>query len=120
LEEAGFTSADIPREWDAFWSFWCDQVQPAVREATAREDIWGVGLPMSVKGDDTLSEFREFVVAYEADYVTRDGRLIIDDPEIRQKLTKAIDGYTALYRNGCIPPGSAAWGNIDNNKAFLG
>jgi multiple sugar transport system substrate-binding protein len=119
LEEAGFTPGEIPREWDAFWSFWCDQVQQAVREATGREDIWGVGLPMSVKGDDTLSEFRQFVVAYGADYVTRDGRLIIDDPEIRQRLVKAIDGYTTLYRKGCTPPGSAAWGNIDNNEAFL-
>ena len=49
LERAGFTLADIPKEWDAFWSFWCDQVQPAVRRATGRDDIWGVGLPMSVE-----------------------------------------------------------------------
>jgi multiple sugar transport system substrate-binding protein len=28
LERAGFTLADIPKEWEAFWSFWCDQVQP--------------------------------------------------------------------------------------------
>ena len=34
LEQAGFTLADIPKEWEAFWSFWCDQVQPAVRRAT--------------------------------------------------------------------------------------
>ena len=47
LEQAGFTLADIPKEWEAFWSFWCDQVQPAVRRATGRDDIWGVGLPMS-------------------------------------------------------------------------
>ena len=33
LEQAGFTLADIPKEWEAFWSFWCDQVQPAVRQA---------------------------------------------------------------------------------------
>ena len=46
LEQAGFTLADIPRkDWDAFWSFWCDQVQPAVRRVTGRDDIWGVGLP---------------------------------------------------------------------------
>ena len=47
LEQAGFTLADIPKEWEAFWSFWCDQVQPAVRKATGRDDIWGVGLAMS-------------------------------------------------------------------------
>ena len=46
LERAGFTLADIPKEWETFWSFWCDQVQPAVRRATGRDDIWGVGLPM--------------------------------------------------------------------------
>jgi multiple sugar transport system substrate-binding protein len=31
LERAGFTLADVPKEWEAFWAFWCDQVQPAVR-----------------------------------------------------------------------------------------
>ena len=47
LERAGLTLADIPKEWEPFWSFWCDKVQPAVRKATGRDDIWGVGLPMS-------------------------------------------------------------------------
>jgi multiple sugar transport system substrate-binding protein len=50
LERAGFTHADIPKDWAAFWSFWCDQVQPAVRRVTGRDDIWGVGLPMSAAG----------------------------------------------------------------------
>ena len=49
LERAGFSLADIPQDWEAFWSFWCDRVQPAVRQATGRDDIWGVGLPMSVE-----------------------------------------------------------------------
>jgi multiple sugar transport system substrate-binding protein len=50
LEQAGFTLADVPKQWDAFWSFWCDRVQPAVRQATGRDDIWGVGLSMSARG----------------------------------------------------------------------
>ena len=41
------------REWEAFWSFWCDQVQPAVREALGRDDVWGVGLSMSAGASDT-------------------------------------------------------------------
>jgi multiple sugar transport system substrate-binding protein len=45
LERAGFTLADIPKEWGAFWTFWCDQVQPAVREALGRDDIWGSACP---------------------------------------------------------------------------
>jgi multiple sugar transport system substrate-binding protein len=81
LEQAGFTLADIPKEWEAFWSFWCDRVQPAVRKATGRDDLYGVGLPMSVlPAGDTTVDFSQFVAAYGADYVTRDGRLVIDEP----------------------------------------
>jgi multiple sugar transport system substrate-binding protein len=118
LERAGFTLEDIPHEWDAFWSFWCDEVQPAVREAVGSENIWAVGLPMSMKDTDTWTQFFQFVVAYDADYVTRDGRLIIDDPEIRQRLITAADHYTKIYRKGCTPPGSVGWANTDNNKQF--
>ena len=52
-KQAGFTLEDIPKEWEAFWSFWCDQVQPAVRRATGRDDIYGVGLAMSIGAYDT-------------------------------------------------------------------
>ena len=119
LEQAGFTLDDIPREWDAFWSFWCDEVQPAVRRATGRNDIWGVGLATSVEAGDTQVQFLQFLAAYDADYVTPDGQLIIDDPEVRRRLVKALDDYTATYRKGCTPPGSVSWTGIDNNKAFL-
>ena len=30
-----------------------------------------------------------------------------------------MDSYTGLYRRGCTPPGSATWGDIDSNKAFI-
>jgi multiple sugar transport system substrate-binding protein len=108
LERAGFSLADIPREWEAFWSFWCDRVQPAVRLATGRDDIWGVGLPMSANSTDAYIQLDAFVSAYGADYVTADGRLVLDDPEIRQGLVKALDSYTAIYRKGCTPPDSLA------------
>jgi multiple sugar transport system substrate-binding protein len=119
LEQAGFTVEDIPKEWDAFWAFWCDEVQRAVRRALGRNDIWGVGAPMSVEASDTHVEFHQFVQAYEADWVTRNGRLVIDDPEVRRRLVKVLDDYAAIYRKGCTPPGSVSWTNIDNNKAFL-
>jgi multiple sugar transport system substrate-binding protein len=118
LERAGFTVADIPKDWDSFWSFWCDRVQPEVRKTTGR-DVWGVGLPMSAGADDPRTQFFQFVSAYDADYVTRDGRLVIEEPEIRQRLVKAMTSYTGLYRKGCTPPDSASWGDIDNNKAFF-
>jgi multiple sugar transport system substrate-binding protein len=119
LEQAGLTLADIPEGWEAFWAFWCDQVQPAVRRATGRDDIWGIGLSMSGDATDPETEFFQFVYAYAADYVTRDGKLLIDDPEVRRRLIKAMDSYTAIYRKGCTPPDSLTWANIDNNKQFL-
>ena len=67
---------------------------------------------MSVEAGDTELQFFQFVAAYDADYVTRDGRLVIDDPEIRQRLVKAIDSYTAIYRKGCTPPDSVDLGAI--------
>jgi multiple sugar transport system substrate-binding protein len=119
LNQAGFTVTDIPREWEAFWSFWCDQVQPAARRATGREDIWGVALPMAIRAGDTDLEFFQFVAAFDADYVSRDGRLVIDEPEIRQRLVRAIDSYTAVYRKGCTPPGALEWDSgLGNNEAF--
>ena len=118
LEQAGFTLEDLPVKWDAFWSFWCDDVQPAVRRATGRDDLWGIGLSMSGAANDTGNQFGQFVQAYEADWVTREGRLVIDDPVVRSKLIKAIDSYAALYRKGCTPPESITWTNIDNNEQF--
>jgi multiple sugar transport system substrate-binding protein len=119
LEQAGFTAQDIPKKWDAFWPFWCDRVQPAVRRATGRDDLWAVGLNMSGDASDTQLQFFQFLAAYDADYVTRDGRLVIDDPAVRRKLIAAIDAYTAIWRKGCTPPGSFSWDNNGNNDQFL-
>ena len=119
LEQAGFTLENIPREWEAYWSFWCDEVQPALRQATGRDNVRGVGLPMSVEAADTENGFGQFVTAYGADYVTSDGRLVIDEPEIRQALVEAIDSYTTIYRKGCTPPDSVTWADSGNNERFL-
>ena len=121
LEQAGFTLADIPKQWEAFWSFWCDEVQPAVRRVTGRDDLWGVGLPMSAEplASDTNIGFEQFMQAYEANYVTRDGKLIVDDPEVRRRLIRAMDSYTSIYRKGCTPPDAVRWDDRGNNKAFL-
>jgi multiple sugar transport system substrate-binding protein len=118
LERAGLGLEDIPKQWEPFWSFWCEKVQPALRKATGRDDVYGIGLPMSVTGD-TNNGFFQFVSAYEADYVTRDGRFVIDEPLVRDKLVKVLDTYTAIYRKGCTPPDAVAWDDRGNNKAFL-
>jgi multiple sugar transport system substrate-binding protein len=119
LEQAGFTLADVPKQWDSFWSFWCDHVQPAVRRAMGRDDIWGVGLNMSGQVSETGFHFFQFLAAYDADYVTRDGKLVIDKPQVRQNIVKAINSYTMIYRKGCTPPDSVTWESFDNNERFL-
>jgi multiple sugar transport system substrate-binding protein len=131
LEQAGFTLADIPKEWDAFWSFWCDRVQPAVRQATGRQDIWAVGLTMSVDSPgDTWVQFTQFKYAYDAYWgASANGRSRVADPSARDtdpaaraSLIKALDGYTAVYRKGCTPPDATSWtngGTTNNNTAFL-
>ncbi len=111
LVRAGFTLQDIPKEWEPFWSFWCDQVQPALRLAMGRNDIWGVGLPMSAKGSDTDTQIAQFMSAYEANYVTRDGRLVINETLVRGRLIKALEAYTAIWRKGCTPPDAVDWDN---------
>jgi multiple sugar transport system substrate-binding protein len=120
LERAGFTLADIPQQWEAFWLFWCDRVQPALREAIARDDIWAVGLPMSVAATiDTDFELTQFQLAYQASWLSRDRRVQIDDPAVRARMVRAMGAYTAIWRKGCTPPDAVNWTNIENNKAFL-
>jgi multiple sugar transport system substrate-binding protein len=118
LERAGFTLADIPKEWEAFWSFWCDRVQPAVRKALARDDIWGVGLPMSPIAD-TENGLEQFQLAHEASWLDRDRHLQVDDRKIRTGIVKALTDYTAIWNKRCTPPDATSWTNSDNNKAFL-
>jgi multiple sugar transport system substrate-binding protein len=116
---SGSAPCAIPKEWEPFWAFWCDQAQPAVRKALGRDDIWGIGRAMSLDAADTTDQFFQFVRAYQGDYVTGDGKLAIDDPEIRRRLVKAIDSYTAVYRKDCTPPASLTWDDGGNNEAFL-
>ena len=119
LERAGFTLAAIPKSWEAFWTFWCDEVQPAVRRALGRDDIWGVGLPMSNVAVDTQDQLLQFQLAYEAPWIDRSGWLQVDDPTVRAGLIQALDAYTGIYRKGCAPPDAVRWGSAGNNEAFL-
>jgi multiple sugar transport system substrate-binding protein len=88
-----------------------------VRQATGRDDIWAVGLPLG-PAIDGWTQFMQFVAANDAAYVTPDGRLVIDDPEVRRRLVHVMDSYVAIYRKGCTPPDALSWSNYQNNEAF--
>jgi multiple sugar transport system substrate-binding protein len=119
LEQAGLRREDIPTGWEPFWSFWCDKVQPAVRKALGREDVWAVGAPMSAGVNDTKRFAAQFVYAYTGAWPTPAGPSLLHDPAARTALVKGLAGYTALWSKGCTPPDAPGWNNRGNNEAFL-
>jgi multiple sugar transport system substrate-binding protein len=90
-----------------------------VRKALGRDDIWGVGLAMSVEAGDTDAELAQFQYAYRAYWASADGQIRVDDPAVRANLIKALAAYTAIYRKGCTPPDATHWENRGNNDAFV-
>jgi multiple sugar transport system substrate-binding protein len=117
LQEAGFTANDIPKDWDAYWAFWCEKVQPAVRKATG-ERVYGVGAPMGVDSSDSFYSFLTFMDAYNVKLVDDDGKLLVDDPSVKQGLIGALTSYIMPYQTGCAPQSATTWKDPDNNVAF--
>jgi len=56
--------------------------------------------------------------AYNVKLVNDSGKLLVDDPSVRQSLINALTDYTAVYTKGCTPPSSTNWKDPDNNVAF--
>src|SRR6201985_2732894 len=117
LEKAGYKPEDIPTKWEDYWTFWCDKVQPAVRKAT-NSRIYAVGQPMGVESTDSFQSFYTFMDAYHVKLVDDSGKLLVDDPKVRDGLIKAMKDYTDTYIKGCTPPSSTTWKDPDNNVAF--
>jgi len=117
LDKAGFKESDIPTGWKDYWSFWCDKVQPGYRKASGTR-AFGIGQPMGVDSSDSFYSFLTFMDAYNVKLVDDDGKLLVDDPKVRQGLIGALTDYTAPYTKGCTPPSSTSWKDPDNNVAF--
>jgi multiple sugar transport system substrate-binding protein len=117
LDKAGFKASDIPTKWEDYWTFWCDKVQPAIRKATGTR-MYGVGQPMGVESTDSFQSFYTFMDAYNVKLVDDDGKLLVDDPKVRDGLVHALKDYTDTYIKGCTPPSSTTWKDPDNNVAF--
>jgi multiple sugar transport system substrate-binding protein len=117
LSDAGFKESDIPKDWKGYWSFWCDKVQPAYR-AKSGNRAFGIGQPLGVDSSDSFFSFLTFVDAYNVKLVSDSGKLLVDDPAVRQGLINALTDYTQVYSKGCTPPSSTSWKDPDNNVAF--
>jgi len=117
LADAGFKESDIPTTWKEYWSFWCDKVQPAYR-AKSGSRAFGIGMPLGVDSSDSFYSFLTFMDAYNVKLVSDSGKLLVDDPNVRQGLINTLTDYTAPYTKGCSPPSSTSWKDPDNNVAF--
>jgi len=118
LADAGFKETDIPKDWKGYWSFWCDKVQPAYRQKTGNR-AFGIGQPLGVDSSDSFYSFLTFMDAYNVKLVNDAGKLLVDDPAVRQGLINALTDYTQVYAKGCSPPSSTSWKDPDNNVAFF-
>ncbi|MBR1220686.1 carbohydrate ABC transporter substrate-binding protein [Bradyrhizobium sp. U87765 SZCCT0131] len=117
LEKAGIKESEIPTGWDDYWNFWCDKVQPAVRKATGQR-VYGVGAPMGVDSSDSFYSFLTFMDAYNVKLVDDNGKLLVDDPKVREGLIKAMTSYVMPAQKSCAPPSATSWKDPDNNVAF--
>jgi multiple sugar transport system substrate-binding protein len=73
---------------------------------------------MGVNGSDSFYSFLTFMDAYNVKLVDDNGKLLVDDPKVRQGLISAMKDYTDPYVKGCTPPSSTSWADPDNNVAF--
>src|SRR5215469_14740348 len=117
VEKAGFKIEDIPKTWDAYYSFFKD-VQKNLRKQGVR-NVYGLGLNVTTNGVDPNNVFNYFVVAYGGqNIVTNDGKLHLDDPKVREAAIKALTYPPTAYKEGFVPPGAINWNDADDNNAF--
>ncbi|WP_342360468.1 ABC transporter substrate-binding protein [Terrarubrum flagellatum] len=117
LQQAGFKESDIPKDWKGYWAFWCDKVQPAYRRASGTRNF-GIGQPLGVDSSDSFYSFLTFMDAYNVKLVDDNGKLLVDDPKVKEGLANALKDYTEPYTKGCVPPSATSWKDPDNNVAF--
>ena len=117
VEKAGLKIEDIPKTWDAYYDFFKD-VQQRLR-ARGERKVYGLGLQVTTNGNDPNNLFNSFLIAYGgAGIVSKDGRLHLDDPQVREAAIKALTYPSTAYKEGFVPPGAVNWNDADDNNAF--
>src|SRR5689334_17612570 len=117
VEKAGYKLEDIPKTWDAYYDFFKD-VQKKLRAQGVRS-VYGLGLNVTTNGNDPNNVFNYFLIAYGGqEIVTKDGKLHLDDPKVREAVIKALTYPTTAYKDGFVPPGAINWNDADDNNAF--
>jgi len=116
IRQAGL-GEEIPQKWDEFWQFW-QKAQKVLRQQ-GQDNIYALGLPMSIYSTDTYLIFEQMLQANNLQILDKQGKLQIDKPAVRKKIIEILDWYTSFYKNGYVPPNAVNWLNSDNNTNFL-
>jgi multiple sugar transport system substrate-binding protein len=117
VEKGGSKIADLPKTWDAFLDFFMP-VQDGLR-AKGMRNIYAYGYQLTANGVDPENTFDAFMIAYGGkDFITADGKLHTDDPQIKDACVKALVKLTTPFKKGYVPPGVVNWNDADDNNAF--
>ncbi len=117
VEKAGYKMEDIPKTWDAYYGFFKD-VQKKLR-ALGERRVYGLGFQLTTNGNDPNNVFNYFLIAYGGEgIVTKDGRLHLDDPQVKEAAIRALTFPTTAYKEGFVPPAAINWNDADDNNAF--
>jgi multiple sugar transport system substrate-binding protein len=117
VEKAGYKISDIPKTWDAYYDFF-KGVQKKLREQGMR-GVYGLGFQVTTNGVDPCNFFNYFLIAYGGqNIVTENGKLHLDDPQVKEAMIKALTYPTTAYKEGYVPPGAINWNDADDNNAF--
>jgi multiple sugar transport system substrate-binding protein len=117
VEKAGLKVADIPKTWDAYFDFF-KKVQDNLRKQGERK-IYGLGFQVTANGVDPAALFNAFLIGHGGqDILTKDGKLHLDDPKVRQAAIQSAGYLGGAYRDGYVPPSAINWNDADDNNAF--
>ena len=125
LQEVGRSEKDIPKEWNNFWEFW-KTLQDDLRaknqsnqKSNHKSNIHSLGFTLSADAGDTYYLFEQILEAYDVEIISPEGKLLVDDPKVRQGLINVLSWYQDFYQQGYIPPTALKWLNPDNNRSIL-
>jgi multiple sugar transport system substrate-binding protein len=81
--------------------------------------VYRIGSQMNTTGNDSNALFDYFLIAYGGkDIVTKEGKLHVDDPQVKEAAIRTVSFPTAAYKEEFVPPGAINWNDADDNNAF--